>query len=81
MIVFLLLLVLLICCIWLILYGRQNYGTLEKCGIPIVKPSLFLGSVPDFHLKVHQLEDIKRFKKYGPIWGVSYIYQLFFKIK
>ncbi|KAJ6627057.1 Cytochrome P450 3A11, partial [Pseudolycoriella hygida] len=34
------------------------------------KRSLFLGSCPNFHAKVHQLEDIKRFKKYGPVWGV-----------
>lgn len=70
MIVLLVLLFVLICLIWLISYGRKNYGILEKCGIPVVKPTLFLGSVPNFHAKVHQLEDIKRFKKYGPIWGV-----------
>lgn len=71
MVVFVVLILLaLTCCIWLILYGRKNYGILEKCGIPIVKPTLFLGSVPDFHAKVHHLEDIERFKKYGPIWGV-----------
>lgn len=68
---FVLLLVLLVLFALLILYGRKNYGILEQCGIPIVKPTLFLGSVPDFHAKIHHLEDIKRFKKYGPIWGVS----------
>lgn len=72
MIVFLVLVLLvLVFLTWIILYGRKNYGVLEQCGIPIVKPTLFLGSVPDFHAKIHQLEDIKRFKKYGPIWGVS----------
>ncbi len=71
MIVFVALLFVLFGCISLIFYGRKNYGILEKCGIPVVKPTLFLGSVPDFHAKVHHIEDIKRFKKYGSVWGVS----------
>lgn len=71
MFVFVVLLLVVIACLSFILYGRKNYGILEQCGIPVVKPSLFLGSVPNFHSKVHQIEDIKRFKKYGPIWGVS----------
>ncbi|KAG4065341.1 hypothetical protein HA402_012783 [Bradysia odoriphaga] len=70
MIVLAVLIFVFICCVSLLLYGRKNYGILEKCGIPVVQPTLFLGSVPDFHSKVHQIEDIKRFKKYGPIWGV-----------
>lgn len=71
MIVILIAVIAVACCLGIILYGRKNYGILEECGIPVVKPTLFLGSVPNFHKKVHQLEDIKRFQKYGPIWGVS----------
>jgi len=54
----------------LAIHGREKYGSLEACGIPVVPPSLFLGSEPDFHKKIHHLEDVKRLKKYGPIWGV-----------
>lgn len=70
MIVFILLSVIFAACVGIIFYGRRNYGVLEACGIPVVKPSLFLGSVPNYHAKVHHLEDVKRFQKYGPIWGV-----------
>ncbi|CAG7716207.1 unnamed protein product [Allacma fusca] len=53
-----------------ILYGRWNYGILESMGVPVVKPSLFLGSIPDLHKKVIHEQDIEFFKKYGPIYGV-----------
>ncbi|CAL8112347.1 unnamed protein product [Orchesella dallaii] len=52
--------------------GRINYGVLEQSGIPVVEPTLFLGSEPDYHRRVQHLVDIERFKKYGPIWG-SYV--------
>ena len=65
----------LVMCIGIILCGRQNYGTLENCGFPVVTPSLFLGSNPNLHKKVQHLVDIERFKKYGGIWGVSTVFQ------
>ncbi|ODM99095.1 Cytochrome P450 3A4 [Orchesella cincta] len=52
--------------------GRVNYGVLEECGFPVIEPTLFLGSEPKLHKKILHLEDVKRFKKYGPIWG-SYL--------
>ncbi|CAL8112174.1 unnamed protein product [Orchesella dallaii] len=52
--------------------ARANYGVLEKCGIPVIKPTLFLGSEPNLHNTVLHLADIERFKKYGPIWGSYY---------
>lgn len=55
----------------LVIYARWNYGTLERLGIPVVKPSFILGSTPDLHLKVAHFEDIERFKKYGKIYGVN----------
>jgi len=56
-----------------IVYARWNYGILEKLNIPLIKPTFCLGSTPNLHLVVQHLEDIKRFKKYGPIWGVRKI--------
>ncbi|CAL8080397.1 unnamed protein product [Orchesella dallaii] len=54
----------------LILYARWNYGVLEAAGVPVVKPTFFLGSVPNLHQKVQTDEDIRRFQEYGPIWGL-----------
>ncbi len=54
----------------LIFYARWNYGHLDGLGFPVIPPSLILGSVPDIHTKVQHYEDIKRFEKYGPIWGL-----------
>lgn len=50
--------------------GRENYGIIESGNIPVVPPSLFLGSETKLHKEVQHLEDVKRFKKYGGIWGV-----------
>ncbi len=37
----------------LVLYLRRNYGSLEKCGIPVASPSIFgLGSGPFMYHKV-----------------------------
>ncbi|ODM97640.1 Cytochrome P450 3A31, partial [Orchesella cincta] len=52
--------------------GRKKYGVLEQSGIPVIEPTLFLGSEPNIHKTVLHLADIERFNKYGPIWG-SYI--------
>lgn len=54
-----------------LVHARENYGTLEACGIPVVKPTLFRGSEPNLHKTVVHLADIERFKKFGGIWGVS----------
>ncbi|CAG7728212.1 unnamed protein product [Allacma fusca] len=54
----------------LLIYARWNYGTLEALNIPVVDRSFFLGSTPELHKKVQHLEDIERFNKYGPIYGV-----------
>ncbi|CAL8116993.1 unnamed protein product [Orchesella dallaii] len=56
----------------LISQARENYGILEAGGIPVVKPTLFLGSEPNLHKTVFHLADIERFKQFGGIWG-SYI--------
>ncbi|ODN01203.1 Cytochrome P450 3A5 [Orchesella cincta] len=56
--------------ICLVLYARWNYGVLEAAGVPVIKPSFFLGSVPNLHQKIQTEEDIKRFQEYGPIWGL-----------
>jgi cytochrome P450 family 3 subfamily A len=54
----------------LLIYARWNYGTLEALNVPVAKRSFFLGSTPDLHKTVQHLEDIRRYKKYGPIYGV-----------
>ena len=55
----------------LILYARWNYGVLESLGIPVVKPHFLLGSTYNFHNEMATDVDIARFKKYGPVYGVS----------
>ena len=57
--------------IGLILYARWNYGVLESLNIPVVKRSFLLGSTPELHKTVQHLEDIKRFRTLGPVYGVS----------
>ncbi|ODM99094.1 Cytochrome P450 3A4, partial [Orchesella cincta] len=39
--------------------ARVNYGVLEECGIPVVEPTLFLGSEPNLHNTVLHLADIE----------------------
>jgi len=56
----------------LIRSGRENYGVIEQGNIPVVPVSLFLGSEVNLHKEVQHLEDIKRFKKYGGVWGVRH---------
>ncbi|CAL8117001.1 unnamed protein product [Orchesella dallaii] len=56
----------------LISQARENYGVLEAGGIPVIKPTLFLGSEPNYHKTILQFADIERFKKFGGIWG-SYV--------
>jgi len=62
---FLLIWLLLTAVIKLLRSAREKYGSLEIGNIPVVPPTLFLGSEPDLHLQVPFLEDIKRFKIYG----------------
>ena len=57
--------------IFIVIKGRKNYGFLENCGFPVIKPTLFLGSTPNLHNEVIWLEDVKRYRKYGKVWGVS----------
>ncbi|ODM96046.1 Lithocholate 6-beta-hydroxylase [Orchesella cincta] len=52
--------------------ARENYGVLEACGIPVVKPTLFLGSESNLHKTVVHFADVERYKKFGGIWG-SYV--------
>jgi len=54
----------------LILYARWNYGKLNGLGFPVMKPTFLKGSVPDIHKHIQHFEDMKRFKKYGSVWGV-----------
>ncbi|CAG7728398.1 unnamed protein product [Allacma fusca] len=54
----------------LVVYARWNYGFLEKLGIPVEPPTFMLGSCPDIYKKYPALEDIRRFKQYGSIFGV-----------
>ena len=53
-----------------ILYLRRKHGTLEKIGIPVHKPFLFLGSPPFLwhEVNVHDFY-LDMSKKYGLTWG------------
>lgn len=57
--------------VWLISYGRRDYGLLECCGFPILKPYFLFGSRLNLHKLNAIQEDIKLYKEFGPIWGVS----------
>lgn len=66
----------LIICTSLVIYARKNYGVLEASrSFPVLKPTFFMGSVPDLHLKIQTEEDIRRFQRFGPIWGVINTYE------
>ncbi|ODM98967.1 Cytochrome P450 3A56 [Orchesella cincta] len=55
----------------LITYARWNFGTLEKTGIPVVKPDHFLlGSAMLTYEKPGGLADVELMKKYGPVFGL-----------
>ncbi|CAL8102557.1 unnamed protein product [Orchesella dallaii] len=56
----------------LISQARENYGILEAGGIPVLEPTWFLGSEPNYHKTILHLADIERCKKFGGIWG-SYV--------
>ncbi|XP_037075586.1 cytochrome P450 3A29-like [Pollicipes pollicipes] len=51
-------------------YGTRNYGTLEKLGIPVVKPYPFVGSVRYPARTSTDQEDMRNAKRFGKVWGV-----------
>ena len=61
---------LVLLCLAAIVYIRWHYGTLEKLGIPVVKPHFILGSNPDHDVAFGHEVDYKWFKKYGEVFGV-----------
>ena len=75
-----LLAVLLVLVFGIIMYARWPYGSLEALGIPVVKPSFMLGSLPDLHKRVIHEEDIRFYKELGPVFGVSLLSSLLFFI-
>ena len=53
-----------------ILFLRRTYGILEKTGIPVMTPSLFLGSEPFLKHKINYIElDRENRRKYGRVWA------------
>jgi len=55
----------------LVVYTSWNYGSLEKLGIPVIKPFLIFGSnYMEAYLDI-QKQDIERHRKYGDIYGVG----------
>ena len=52
-------------------YARWEYGSLEKMGIPVVKPGWVLGSQPNMHKLILQDEDCRNAQTLGKTWGVS----------
>ena len=57
-------------CLSAIVYIRWHYGSLEKLGIPVVKPHFILGSNFQHDVLVGQEVDTKWFKTYGEVFGV-----------
>lgn len=62
----------LVACLILVGYIRWNYGTLEKLGIPVIKPHFLLGSSPNRAEILNHEEDYKWFKQYGEVFGVRH---------
>lgn len=54
----------------LIVYARWHYGTLEKLGIPVVKPHFLLGSNWETRFEQIGYRDVERVKVYGSVYGV-----------
>ena len=49
-------------CVAALTYIRWHYGSLEKLGIPVVKPHFILGSSPDLDVVVGHELDYEWFK-------------------
>ncbi|XP_037075070.1 cytochrome P450 3A29-like [Pollicipes pollicipes] len=64
--------VLLVVLVLLLLYkyGTRNYGTLEKLGIPVIKPYPFVGSVPRPWRLYLREEDLRHAKQFNGVWGL-----------
>jgi len=56
-----------------IVFFRRKYGTLEKCGIPVIRPAFLFGSGPWAwqHIDVVKME-LQRVEEYGKVYG-SYL--------
>lgn len=50
-------------------YGTRTHGTLERLGIPVIKPWPFIGSVKIFSPSVQMQDDLANAKKFGRVWG------------
>lgn len=59
----------------LVIYARWHYGTLEKIkGLPVViKPAFVGGSDVFIYKKIVPDQDITNVKKYGKLYGVSFL--------
>lgn len=58
-----------------IIYARWHYNSLENsAGMPaVIRPYFIGGSDPFFYKNICCDEDIKRVRKYGRVFGVSFI--------
>jgi len=50
-------------------YSTRTHGTLERLGMPVIRPLPLVGSVPRPWAVVAALEDQKNANKYGGVWG------------
>ena len=50
-------------------YGTRTHGTLEKLGIPVIKPYPFFGSYLKPWTKYTDKEDLRNARRLGEIWG------------
>ncbi|XP_043200064.1 cytochrome P450 3A41-like [Amphibalanus amphitrite] len=60
-------------------HGTRTHGTLEKLGIPVIKPYPFVGSYLTPWTKYTAVEDQRNAKRFGAVWGqydglVPYVY-------
>lgn len=58
-----------------VVYARWHYGTLERVkGLPVViTPAFIGGSDPYVYKKIVHDQDSENVKKYGKVYGVSWI--------
>lgn len=63
--------------IGLIIHARWKYGTLERLGIPVVKPHFLFGSLFNSRFTPTGWRDVKWMKEKGQVFGVRDHYTLF----
>ncbi|KAF0301037.1 Cytochrome P450 3A24 [Amphibalanus amphitrite] len=51
-------------------YGTKDFGSLEKLGVPVIKPYPFIGSILKPWESFCVSDDLQNARKYGRLWGL-----------